>query len=82
MRTGVSSDKTVRVRLLDMNDEVPKFKLDTFTGQVKEEAIPDRYTPVAVVEAVDRDAPNTAASKVRLPCAVDDNFMSYYVGKL
>jgi hypothetical protein len=64
MRNGVSADKILRVRLRDKNDEVPRFKLDKFTGQVEEEAMPNSSVVVALVEATDGDSPNTNASRI------------------
>ncbi len=66
MRSGVTTDKYVTVHLSDKNDEVPKFKLDKFTGQVDEELDPSGSPPVANVEAVDNDKPRSAASQVRI----------------
>ncbi|XP_003373310.1 cadherin-related hmr-1 [Trichinella spiralis] len=37
LRNGLSRDKTLTVKLRDKNDNVPKFTLDKFTGQVEEE---------------------------------------------
>lgn len=57
MRNGLSKDKTVFVRVRDKNDNVPKFSLDKFIGQIEEEKEPAAFNdkPIVVVVAKDND---------------------------
>lgn len=67
MRNGLSKDKVVKVLLRDKNDNVPKFKLDKFIGQVEEEKKVEELNekPLVTVEAVDKDKETPAFRDVR-----------------
>uniref|UniRef100_A0A914XSI8 Cadherin domain-containing protein n=1 Tax=Plectus sambesii TaxID=2011161 RepID=A0A914XSI8_9BILA len=63
LRSGVTTDKQLRIFLLDKNDEVPRFTVDRFTGTIDEELTPQIFAqksnnqPLTTVEAVDADSP-------------------------
>uniref|UniRef100_A0A1I8AAX7 Cadherin n=1 Tax=Steinernema glaseri TaxID=37863 RepID=A0A1I8AAX7_9BILA len=62
MRTQVTSDKQFNVIVRDMNDAVPRFTVDRFTGTIDEELTPAEFLaksngkPITVVKAEDADS--------------------------
>ena len=55
MTTGLSKDKLLYVRVIDKNDNVPKFSSDQFTGQIEEEKEVTSFNQQPIVTVVARD---------------------------
>ncbi|KAK0427455.1 hypothetical protein QR680_010234 [Steinernema hermaphroditum] len=62
MRTQVTSDKQFNVIVRDINDAVPRFTVDRFTGTIDEELTPAEFLvksggkPITTVKAEDADS--------------------------
>uniref|UniRef100_A0A158QXR6 DE-cadherin (inferred by orthology to a D. melanogaster protein) n=1 Tax=Nippostrongylus brasiliensis TaxID=27835 RepID=A0A158QXR6_NIPBR len=72
VNSHVSSSRSFTVLVEDVNDVVPQFTVDLFTGTVDEELTPAEYMekfdrkPITSVKAVDTDS-NGPQNEVRLP---------------
>ncbi|PIC54303.1 hypothetical protein B9Z55_003605 [Caenorhabditis nigoni] len=62
MTSHVASTKTFIVEVMDVNDVVPQFTVDLFTGTIDEEMTPNEYLekmngkPIVTVKAIDTDS--------------------------
>ncbi len=57
LSTSLSTSKTLKVGLTDVNDEVPKFLLESYTVSVVEEKAPSpNDPPLGYINATDADS--------------------------